>query len=99
MIRGTTPTHIFTLPFEVSEIAALSVTYKQNGEVVFKKKMADCTLEGNNVTVELTQEETLQFAERNNVEIQLKAKNAAGKVIAHSVKTIPVERILDDEVI
>lgn len=99
MIRGTTPTHIFNLPFAASTISALSVTYKQDGETLLKKQKADCTLDGNAVIVKLTQEESLKFTARDSVEVQLKVKDASGDVIAHTVKSIPVKRILDEEVL
>ena len=51
MIQGTTPTNRFNLPFDVSEVVALRIAYSQKGAVIFTKTEADCTLEGNTVTL------------------------------------------------
>lgn len=37
--RGTTPTHIFVLPFDLDTIANIIVTYRQNGCNVLQKTM------------------------------------------------------------
>ena len=37
MIQGTTPTHTFTIPFDVSLIKELKVVYAQQGEIVLEK--------------------------------------------------------------
>ena len=99
MIRGTTPTHIFKLPFATSIISKLRVTYAQDGEIILEKTESDCTLDGDNISLKLTQEESFKFKARVNVEIQLKVKAADGEITATTVKTIPVERALSEEVL
>lgn len=46
MIPGTTPTHTFNLPFEVSLVQAVRVFYAVGGKVVLQKNTADVILEG-----------------------------------------------------
>ena len=99
MIRGTTPTHTFNLPIAANTITKLRVTYVQNGEKVLEKTETDCELSGNAVKIKLTQEESLLFKARDNVEVQLKAKDTSGEVISHTVKSLPVERVLSEEVL
>lgn len=99
MIRGTTPTHIFNLPFAASTITKLRVTYMQGGVKVLEKTEADCTFDGNALKIKLTQEESLKFKERDNVELQLKAKDANGDILSHTVKSLPVDRVLNEEVL
>lgn len=52
IIRGTTPTLNFVLPFEVASIAELKLTFMQNGEVVFTKGLGDVVLEDLALAVE-----------------------------------------------
>lgn len=99
MIRGTTPTHIFNLPFVASTITKLRVTYKQKGEKVLEKTETDCTIAEDTVKIKLTQEESLKFVARENVEVQLRAKYENGEVLSHTVKELPVERVLNEEVL
>ena len=61
MYRGTTPTHIFTLPFNVEQLQKVEVTYEQLGRVILQKTKTDCTLEGKIIRLELTQAESLLF--------------------------------------
>lgn len=59
MYRGTTPTLRFTLPFDTSTLDAVWVTIAQGGKVIINKEKSDCDLNGNDISVTLTQEETL----------------------------------------
>jgi hypothetical protein len=99
MRRGTTPTHTFSLPFSVETISALRITYAQNGEIVMNKTEGDVTAEGQEISVTLTQEETLKFSDKSNVEIQLKILSTSGDVLASPVYTVHPLRIIDEEVL
>ena len=99
MIRGTTPTLTFTLPFEVSVLSEAYITLCQNGNTVIEKCMSDCVCEGDTITVKLTQEETLKLECSHIVEIQIRAKTEAGDAIASNVIQERTERILKDGVI
>lgn len=41
MIRGTTPTLEFTLPFDTSLIAEMYITLTQNGTTMLEKTLSD----------------------------------------------------------
>ena len=99
MIRGTTPTHTFTLPFEREEIAALCVTYAQRGIPLFTKSEADCTFAGNAVTLQLTQSDTLRFVAQDAVQIQVRVLDNKGVAYASRVLITTVEDCLLEEVI
>ncbi len=99
MIRGTTPTHTFLLPFEASEIRTLHVCYAQRGAVVLDKTKEDCTLEGNAVRVRLTQEDTLRFVAGDRVQIQLRVLTNEGDVFASRLLGAGVEDTLCEEVL
>lgn len=45
MIRGTTPTLEFTLPFDTSLIAKMYITMTQNGKTALEKTLSDCNCE------------------------------------------------------
>ena len=47
MIRGTTPTHIFTIPFDTSQVDELRISYAQNDVEKIVKTKEQCTLNGN----------------------------------------------------
>lgn len=51
MIRGTTPTLEFALPFEVDLIAEAYVTISQNQSVVIDKSLSELTCAGKTLTV------------------------------------------------
>ena len=99
MIRGTTPTHTFKLPFDTSLIERVKIIYAQNGEKVFCKETPDCTLLGDSVSTRLTQEETFSLDCGKLVQIQLRVLTTAGEALATDEMVVPVSRCLDDEVL
>ena len=99
MRRGTTPTHTFNLPFSTGLIAALRITYVQNGEIVLNKTEKDVEAGESSIAVTLTQEETLQFKENRMVEVQMKVLTTGGDLLATDVYTVHPLCILDEEVL
>lgn len=70
--RYTTPTHIFTVPFDTGTISMMAVIYKQGGNVLLVKDLEDCTLGDKTVSCTLTEEETSLFKPNPQVQIQLR---------------------------
>ena len=100
MIRGTTPTHIFTIPFDVALIADLRISYAQCGKEILTKTKNDATLDGNTITVTLTQEDTLKFeCSKRVADIQVKVLTVEDDVVISDVITLNVERCLNNEVL
>lgn len=99
MIRGTTPTHIFSLPFDVGILSAAKIAYAQNGDVKFTKDLTMCETNGNDISVKLTQEDTLQLNDLPVVEIQIRAKTLSGDVFASKIIKVPICKCLEAEVI
>lgn len=98
MRRGTTPTHIFTLPFDASTITACRVTYEQENNVVLTKEINECELKDNVITVKLSQEDSLKFKCNTAAKVQLRIlKN--DEAIASEVITFFVGECLDNEVL
>lgn len=99
MIKGTTPTHTWTLPFSASNIKTAKVTYAQDGFIKITKHTSDCRLEGQTLTVELTQDETLSLNHHRSVEVQLRVVTTEDKGMATKARQIPCDKCLDREVL
>lgn len=99
MIRGTTPTHTFTLPFAGEGLKNLKITYVQMNKVVLSKYLDDVGIRGNCVTVRLSQKDTLSFKSTGLVQIQVRVVAADGTALASNIMEVPVERCLDSEVL
>ena len=99
MIRGTTPTHTFTLPIDTKLLTSIKITYAQDDRVIFSKNTEDCRLEGNTVKVTLTQEETFKFEADKHVQIQVRVLTNTGDLVSSSVMCVTVGKCLDGEVI
>lgn len=95
MIRGTTPTLAFTLPFSAENIAELYITFTQCGKQVIEKSLDECIVESNVVKVKLTQTDTLAFSCRQ-ADIQIRAKFTNGEAVASEIIQMSVERVLKD---
>jgi len=73
MFRGNTETFKFVLPFYASEITKLDIAFTQDGTIIVNKGLSDCTLEGKNVKVTLSEAETLLFDSNKRVaQVQLR---------------------------
>ena len=99
MIRGTTPRHIFTLPFDVESIATLRVIYRQDKKIILTKTDSDVLLSGNSVEVLLSQEDTLSFRSGYPVEIQLRVLLQDETAMASDIYKVSCGCCLEDEVI
>ena len=99
MIRGTTPTLEFELPFETALLAEAWVTFAQSGKNILDKNLADCVCNGSTLSVRLTQEETLALNCGCVTEIQLRVKTVEGDALASDPVKVYTDRILKDGVI
>lgn len=106
MIRGTTPTLIFSdMPLDCHEVNRINIMFKQDNELIFVKTKDDCEIstDGSTLTVELTEEETLKLDDGYHagkpegiVEIQIKIEDENGKITASQPMRARVGKILDD---
>lgn len=99
MIRGTTPTHVFTLPFETTLVSSARVIYKQGTKEVIRKENEDIIREGKALRLTLSEEETLRLDCRLSVKIQLRVRTIAGQVLATKPMIVTVDECLDNEVL
>lgn len=98
MRQGTTPTIQITInDIDLNEIQNIYVVFEQNGYIL-KKESSDLDIEGNVISVLLSQEETLNFKE-GTCNIQLRMITKGGVAIASPIKTTKVYRVLNKEVI
>lgn len=101
MIRGTTPTLEFTLPFDTSLIAEMYVTIAQGEKTVLEKTLSDCNCSGTSVSLILTQKDTLKLQQqpRLQAEIQIRVRTTSGEALASDIMSVYVGRILKEGVI
>jgi len=96
MIRGTTPTNVFTTNVDLTTATVLYISYEQNDIVVLEKSLSDCTVTATSVSVTLTQADTLAFAGGKKVFIQIRAKFGDGTAVASEIITTTADRIIKD---
>lgn len=99
IVRGTTPTHEFTIPCNVSEIVNLRISYGQCERELFVKEIGDCQMEGNTIRVTLTQEDTFSFDCKNSAMIHLRVLLADGTVPETDIIIVKVGKSLNNEVL
>lgn len=99
MRRGTTPTHTFQLPVDASELKEIKIIYAQNGKEVLSKFKKDLALDGEFVSVRLTQEETLKFVTSSPCQIQVRVLALDDDAQASDIVEEKVYQILDGGVL
>lgn len=103
MYRATTPTHTFTLPIETSSCTEIQLTYQQDDTVLVKHYQdgvlpEGMTLDGKDVNVFLTQEETKQF-KKGKAYAQIRVLTNAQKVMASQKMALSVHDVFNEEVL
>lgn len=100
MIRGTTPTHTFSLPVPENEVKNARIIYKQGGEKLLTKKFEDIRFSDNEVHVDLTQKETLKFTAGSFAYAQIHVFTNNGKrFINEDPVIIEVKETFDEEIL
>ena len=100
MRRYTTPTHIFTLPFDTTEIEKVRLIYAQGETPVIVKELAECQCDGQTLSVTLTQEETAKLdCKKVFVDIQAHILTTFGESVVSKPVRVPVEKCFDTEVL
>jgi hypothetical protein len=93
MYRGTTPQFVFKFPFDVSEFSVLYVTFGQGSGRKIDKTLSDSTVDGDTLTVKLTQQETLSMSP-GTVNVQIRAKKPDGTALASNIVSLNVKNII-----
>lgn len=97
--KGCTCINTFSIPYETDDIKAMVITYWQNGEIVFEKKLCDCSFSDNTAKVYLSQEDTLKFDSSKVIKIQLKVKLGDDSVVKSKIIKTVTDIVLNEEVI
>lgn len=98
MRRGTTPRHIFTVDLDLTQASEVYLTYEQ-GCYKLEKTKDDLTITPEEVSLTLTQEETLAFREKNKIYIQFRVKFPDGAAFASNIIETTIGEILKEGVI
>ena len=99
MSRGTSPIITCEFPFDVSTLSYAYFTIAQNERIMLNKKIECEGLEGRQIKIHLTQEETLKLKENLQAEAQVRGITRDGEAIASDIIKIYVDKILKDGVI
>ncbi len=102
MIRGTTPTLLYDLPFSASLIksAEITIEYSDNlKKVLITKTLEDCELGEASISTRLTQEETLQLPAPASVLVQLRVLTNDDIALATEAMGVEVKKLLAEDVI
>lgn len=99
MVQATTPTFVLTLPntVDLTEIENMYFNLQQNGTVI-KKTGEDLVIDGQTVSVYLSQAETLQILS-GTASIQLNWTYANGARACSDIVSVPVSGNLLKEVV
>lgn len=99
MIQGSTPTHYFELPFDVSNIKTVHINYAQDKQIIVTKTERDCMFGGNVLEVTLTQEDTLALDHSKPVEIQIRVITFDGASLVSVISKVGIAECLETEVL
>lgn len=102
MIRGTTPTLMYNLPFSASIIKSAEITIEYVDDlkkVLITKTLEDCELGEASISTRLTQEETLQFPAPATVLVQLRVLTNDDIALATEPLGVEVDKLLAEDVI
>ena len=89
--QGVNQKVTLNVSFDPTLLTALELSFQQQGSVAITKKLTDCTVEDNAISVELTQYDTLKISPQR-VSVTLRGKYAdGGTVIARDIPFV-VER-------
>ena len=97
--RGTTPLNTFHTSMDLTAATVLYITYSQMGKTIIEKTLEDVTsITSEKVTVQLTQDDTLELDSALNVDIQIRAGfgGEGGNRVRSNIVTASVEKILKD---
>ena len=101
IFRGTTPKFIFTLPnsITIDDILNVELVFTQNDEIVIAKKLGDFTTSNNQLTITLTQEDTLKLKGNSPLYYQIKVLLNDKSVITSDIITNMVYNSLSESVL
>ena len=97
--KGCTCKNTFSIPFAESDIKSIFITYTEKGKTIVEKTLDDCVFSENSVSVILTQEDTLKFANHEFVKVQIRVRLNNGTLTKSKIVETYTDTILKNEVI
>ena len=97
MRRGSTPTNTFDVDLDLRD-ATVFISYEQDGAIVVEKTGEDLTVGESQISLSLTQEETLKF-HPGKVFMQIRYVFPNGAADGSDIIQTTFERIIKDGVI
>ncbi len=95
--QGTTPTLTWDIPYDVAALAAANVTIQQYGRTLIERSLKDCHCEGKQISVTLTQEETLMLDHRCPAKIQAAVRSVSDTTARTRVDALEIVEALKKE--
>lgn len=95
--RGTTPTCRFNVDLDLTSAKEIKVTFKQLNVVIFRKNIADCVFDAENMVlrVRLSDAETLKLNDKYPVRVQIKTEFPDGSKPISNVMVGSVGELLE----
>lgn len=97
--RGATITNIFNVEEDFTTATECYITYSQANRTVLEKDIDDVTIAADKITVSMTQEDTLKFAENRPVEIQIRIKLSDDSAYVSNIIRTTATELLKEGVI
>lgn len=100
VFKGSTPTLNFNVNAPLENIQAMYLTFEQCGIPILEKDINNIKIvDLDTINVTLTQEETLLFSSKYDIEVQFRAKYEDGSATTSDINTFNICRVLKNEVI
>lgn len=96
--KGEAPTVTIRIPdgaFELMDVKTLLVVFKQRNDIVIKKNLEDCIIDGQRLMVPLMEQEVMQLSHRHTVRVQLRVWFDNGTPRVSKISEITVGELLD----
>jgi hypothetical protein len=100
--KGSTPSLFFNTNAPLTNIAKMWLTFQQCGQVILDKDETDIAIvDSDTVKLKLTQEETLLFSSKYDIEVQLRIRynGVAGATVTSAVSSFRMNEVIKHEVI
>ena len=100
--KGSTPSLFFNTNAPLTNIAKMWLTFQQRGQVILDKDETDIAIvDSDTVKLKLTQEETLLFSSKYDIEVQLRIRynGVAGATVTSAVSSFRMNEVIKHEVI
>ncbi len=96
MIRGSSPTFSFLLPSCAGDFSEINIVFMQRELTVLDFPKSKLTLDGNTVSLTMTEQESLSFEDGIPAEVQIRLVTEDRTVLLSEIRRIHVGRRFPD---